>query len=153
MIKTIMIERKNFLRGFIMTIISFAFSINLYAQNVDYDCSYWEPVCNAIAQVESKGNPNARNGRYVGILQISPVMVKEVNTILQKNNDSRRYTLNDRLNPRKSKEMFSIFQWKHNKSKNIERAIRLWNGGPGYKVVSTQRYYAKVLREYTKIRA
>lgn len=153
MIKTIMIERKNFLRGFIMTIISFAFSINLYAQNVDYDCSYWEPVCDAIAQVESKGNPNARNGRYVGILQISPGMVKEVNTILQKNNDSRRYTLNDRLNPRKSKEMFAIFQWKHNKSKNIERAIRMWNGGPGYKISSTQRYYAKVLKEYTKTRA
>jgi soluble lytic murein transglycosylase-like protein len=146
-----MIERKNFLRGFIMTIISFAFSINLYAQNVDYDCSYWEPVCNAIIQVESGGNPKARNGIHVGAMQISPGMVRCCNDILKKNNETRRFTLNDRLNIEKSKQMFAIFQWKYNKGKNIEIAIRMWNGGPGYKVSTTQRYLAKVLKELNEI--
>ena len=150
MIKTIMIERKNFLRGFIMTIISFAFSINLYAQNVDYDCSYWEPVCAAIIQVESGGNPNARNGIYIGAMQISPGMVKCCNEILKNNNETRRFTLKDRLNIEKSKEMFAIFQSKYNKEKNIERAIRMWNGGPGFNVRTTNRYYAKVMTYYNE---
>ena len=54
------------------------FSNKVTAQNADFD---WNPVMNAIIQVESKGNPNARSGIYCGILQISPVLVKDCNQI------------------------------------------------------------------------
>ena len=45
------------------------------AKNGGFD---WEPVMNAIIQIESKGNPAAVNGPYVGVLQISPIFGKGV---------------------------------------------------------------------------
>ncbi|MBP5258493.1 MAG: transglycosylase SLT domain-containing protein [Prevotella sp.] len=105
----------------------------------------WTPVINAIIQVESGGNPNARNGQYAGVLQIAPVMVAQCNQILKKENSSKRYTLNDRFNVAKSKEMFILVQKHYNKSNSIERAIRMWQGGPGYSIKGTQRYYNKVM--------
>ena len=105
----------------------------------------WNKVIDAIAIVESNNNPRAvGGGGSVGLLQITPVLVKDCNKILAKQNKSKRYSLNDRLNPEKSKEMFILIQEHYNPSHNIEKAIRLWNGGPQYSVKSTQRYYNKV---------
>ena len=105
----------------------------------------WTRVINAIAIVESNNNPRAiGGGGSVGLLQITPVLVKDCNKILAKQKSSKRYSLNDRLNPEKSKEMFVLIQEHYNPSHNIEKAIRLWNGGPRYSVKSTQRYYNKV---------
>ena len=109
----------------------------------DYD---WTPVIDAIIQVESKGNPNARCGIYCGVLQISPVLVQECNNILKRRGSAKRYTLNDRFNVQKSKEMFVIIQSHYNPQHNVEKAIRLWNGGCGYSVSKTQKYYNKVMR-------
>ena len=39
----------------------------------------WEPVMDAIIQVESGGNRFARSGKSVGAMQITPICVKEVN--------------------------------------------------------------------------
>jgi hypothetical protein len=111
-------------------------------ENSNYD---WSPVIDAIIQVESKGNPNARCGIYCGVLQISPVLVQECNNILKRRGSSKRYTLNDRFNVQKSKEMFVIIQSYYNPQNNVERAIRMWQGGCNYKVRSTQRYYEKVM--------
>lgn len=111
-------------------------------ENNDYD---WSPVIDAIIQVESKGNPNARCGIYCGVLQISPVLVQECNNILKRRGSSKRYTLNDRFNVQKSKEMFVVIQSYYNPQHNVERAIRMWQGGCNYKVHSTQRYYEKVM--------
>ena len=111
------------------------------------DCAFdWNDVIDAIAQVESKGNPKAFNprGNYAGLLQIGPLLVKECNNIMKQKKSSVRYTLADRYDPVKSKEMFVLIQEKYNPGHNIERAIRLWNGGPGYNVRSTNRYYAQV---------
>ena len=60
----------------------------------------WSGVIEAIIKVESNGNPNARNGngKCVGILQITPVLVKECNNILKGMKSAKRYTLNDRKN-------------------------------------------------------
>ena len=105
----------------------------------------WNKVIDAIAIVESNNNPRAvGGGGSVGLLQITPVLVKDCNKILAKQNKSKRYSLSDRLNPEKSKEMFILIQEYYNPSHNIEKAIRLWNGGPQYSVKSTQRYYNKV---------
>mgnify|MGYP002623702695 CR=1 FL=1 len=108
----------------------------------DYD---WTPVIDAIIQVESKGNPNARSGIYCGVLQISPVLVQECNNILKRRGSSKRYTLNDRFNVKKSKEMFVVIQSYYNPKHNVERAIRMWQGGCNFNVRSTQRYYERVM--------
>ena len=133
---------------FILLVICFIFSsANISAQN---SFTFWEELMNAISYVESRHNPKARNGIYVGCLQIGPGMVSEVNNILKKENNPTRYTLNDRYDPQKSREMFVIFQNKYNPEGNFERAIRMWNGGPRFSVGKTNRYYNAVLSAYIK---
>ena len=121
----------------------FASHVEVSAQKNGFD---WEPVMNAIIQIESKGNPAAVNGPYVGVLQISPVLVKECNNILKSTGSNKRYSLSDRFNTAKSKEMFIIIQSFHNPLNSIERAIRLWSGGIRYNVAKTQAYLRKVMR-------
>lgn len=106
----------------------------------------WNPVMDAIIEVESKGNPNARCGIWVGVLQISPALVKECNNILKRSNSTKRYTLSDRFSVAKSKEMFVLIQSYYNPKNDVEKAIRMWNGGISYSVKGTQRYYEKVKR-------
>ena len=105
----------------------------------------WTPVMEAIIQVESSGNRMAVNGIYAGAMQIAPVIVEEVNNILQSRGHSKRYSLKDRFSIEKSKEMFMIMQSRFNPGNNVEKAIRSWNGGNNYKVKATNRYYKKVL--------
>ena len=107
----------------------------------------WEPVMDAIIQIESKGNAAAVNGPYVGVLQISPVLVKECNNILKSSGSKKRYSLSDRYSATKSKEMFVIIQSFHNPLNNVEKAIRLWSGGIRYSVSKTQAYLRKVMRQ------
>ena len=68
----------------------------------------------AIIQIESRGIETARNGQYLGVLQIAPVLVRECNDIMRSRGDSRRFTLNDRLSRQKSKEMFVTIMSKYN---------------------------------------
>ena len=105
----------------------------------------WNPVMDAIIQVESEGNPRAVSGNSVGVMQITPVLVKECNNILEKQKSSKRYTLNDRYSVEKSKEMFLLIQKYFNPENNVEKAIRSWNGGMKYSVRATNKYYKKVL--------
>ena len=113
-------------------------SVQGYARN-------WNGVINAIAVVESNNKVNAKNGHCVGVLQIMPVLVKQCNKITKKH-----YTMRDRQDREKSVEMFNIIQDYYNPEGNIEKAIRLWNGGPNYSLHSTDNYTKKVLAEYYK---
>ena len=106
----------------------------------------WTPVIEAIIEVESEGNANARSGSSCGAMQITPVMVRECNIILKRRKSKRRFMLSDRFSVAKSKEMFILFQSYHNPSNDIEKAIRSWNGGPRYSMRRTQNYYEKVKR-------
>ena len=106
----------------------------------------WASVMDAIIQVESGGNPQARSGICCGPMQISPVLVAECNNILRRKNTKKRFKLSDRFNLQKSKEMFVLFQSVYNPYNNVEKAIRMWNGGLRYSVRATQRYYEKVMR-------
>ena len=106
----------------------------------------WNPVMEAIIQVESKGNPRAVSGNSCGAMQITPIMVAECNNILKKRKSKKRFTLADRFNVSKSKEMFILFQSFHNPKNNVEQAIRSWNGGMRYTVRGTQRYFNKVMK-------
>ena len=105
----------------------------------------WNPVMDAIIQVESEGNPNAVSGNSVGAMQITPILVKDCNDILKKQKSKKRYTMADRYSVAKSKEMFLIIQKYYNPENDIEKAIRLWNGGVKYTTRATNRYYKKVL--------
>lgn len=106
----------------------------------------WEPVMEAIIQVESSGNPNARSGSSCGAMQITPILVKECNQILKRKKSKKRFTLRDRYSVAKSKEMFLLIQSYFNPGNNIEKAIRSWNGGMNYSVKRTQRYFDKVMK-------
>ena len=106
----------------------------------------WNPVMDAIIQVESEGNPSAVSGNSVGAMQITPILVKECNNILKAQKSKKRYTMADRYSVAKSKEMFLLIQSVYNPMNNVEKAIRSWNGGPKYTVRSTNRYYSKVMK-------
>jgi hypothetical protein len=73
--------------------------------------------------------------------------VKDCNDILKKQKSKKRYTMADRYSVAKSKEMFLIIQKYYNPENNIEKAIRLWNGGVKYTKRATNRYYKKVLAQ------
>ena len=110
----------------------------------------WGPVIEAIAQVESERNPLAvsRNGRYVGYLQISEILVRECNNIAGYN----KYTYADRKDRQKSIDMFIDFMEKHNPDGNMERAIRLWNSGDRncmQRKSRTEGYYRRVMSKFS----
>lgn len=90
--------------------------------------SRWNVFTKALIQVESRGDSLAAGPTEdLGILQITPIYVKEANRIV----NEERFTLDDRLSPEKSLEMFSIVQNHYNPDKDIDRAIRLHNPGAG----------------------
>ena len=106
-----------------------------------------ELLVESIIQVESRGNPSAYcvSEEAVGCLQIRPIMLREVNNILKRSGDKKRYELSDRLDCEKSKEIFYIWKNCHHKHSNFEKIARNWNGGPlGYKKNSTLGYWKKV---------
>jgi hypothetical protein len=105
----------------------------------------WTPVMNAIIQVESQGHLHAKNGNSCGALQITPVLVRECNSILKRKKSKKKFKLSDRFSISKSKEMFMIFQSFYNPTGSIEIAIRTWNGGVHYSIARTQRYFERVM--------
>ena len=118
--------------------------LTLCAKSSKFD---WNPVMDAIIQVESEGNPKAVSGNSVGVMQITPILVEECNNILKKQKSKKRFTLADRYSVEKSKEMFLLIQSFHNPTNSIEKAIRSWNGGIRYSVRATNRYYKKVMNK------
>lgn len=95
---------------------------------IQEDVNEWDILIQAIIQVESEGNPLAiGKTNDVGILQITPIYVKEVNRILKRN----EYTLTERTDEQKSLEMFEVYQRHHNPNKNLLKAIKLHNPGAG----------------------
>lgn len=106
----------------------------------------WEPVIEAIVQVESEGNVKAVKGNSCGAMQITPILVEECNDILKKRKSKKRFSLRDRFSLEKSKEMFVLIQSHFNPLNDIERAIRSWNGGNHYSIKRTQRYFERVMK-------
>lgn len=124
-------------------------SVNASAKGVKEESSEfdWSPVIDAIIEVESEGKANAvdKSGKSCGIMQITPILVKECNRILELKKSKKRYTLKDRFSVSKSKEMFLLFQSFYNPKNSVELAIRSWNGGMHYTKRGTQRYFEKVM--------
>lgn len=124
--------------------------VALNAQTIE-DFKYWNNLMESIGWVESRHNPNAvsKSGKYVGYLQIGPTLVQEVNNILKSKKIDKQYSLHDRYNVQKSKEMFIIIQNKYNPNKSYRKAIDIWNCG--LKGSASQAYYNKVMIKYDQI--
>ena len=100
----------------------------------------------ALIEVESGGVVGAvgDGGRAVGVLQIWPIMVQDVNRIA-----GTEYTLADRLSPEKSKEMARTYFNHYGKKWTVEQAARHWNSGPNT-TAGTDGYWNKVKKELEK---
>ncbi len=108
-------------------------------------------LVDALILVESAGNPKAFNKKEkaCGCLQIRPIMLREVNRILRKQNEDKRFTKEDRWDCGLSKEMFYIWCLHHHRNSSSEVIARNWNGGPrGYKKQSTEHYWHKVQKAW-----
>jgi hypothetical protein len=112
-----------------------------------------EPLIQAMIMVESEGNDSAyhKGEKAAGCLQIRPIMVREVNRILDIQKSDLEYTLEDRWSREKSIEMFHIVNGYHNKNSTYEEIARAWNGGPNwFKKGLTKRYWKRVQKQLKK---
>mgnify|MGYP000250331273 FL=1 len=108
-------------------------------------------LVDALILIESSGNPKAFNKKEkaCGCLQIRPIMLREVNRILRKQNNDKRFTKEDRWSCGLSQEMFYIWRNYHHENSSDEIIARNWNGGPrGYKKQSTEHYWNKVQKAW-----
>lgn len=130
---------------FILFIFITIFSYSSKAVVVD---GRWKDVLKAIAHVESKSKNKtvSKCGNYVGFLQISKVVVDDCNRIVGK----KKYKYNHRLDKAKSIEMFYIIQNYYNPDSDLEKAIRIWNGGPKFSKKKTERYFKAVMDTIVK---
>lgn len=113
--------------------------------------SEWNDLIWSIAQHESKQNPNARNGQYVGYLQISPTLVNECNKIA----GHKKFSYSDRLSREKSIEMFNTIQGRYNPQRDMNLAVRIWAAGlVALKNKSVgQRAYREIMAIYNRHRS
>lgn len=99
----------------------------IYEQSID-TLSEWDIFYLALVQVESRGNSNAiGKTNDVGIIQLTPIYVKEANRILGED----KFTLECRFSPELSREMFEIVNSHRNPNKCIKKAIKLHNPRAG----------------------
>lgn len=111
------------------------------------------PLIEAIIAVESGGVAPSYPGPHgeVGILQITPIMVEEVNRILSLKGESVRFSLDDRMDDDKSIEMFKVYSYfwcDRTGDTSSEGIARRWNGGPdGHLEPGTLPYWRRVEAE------
>lgn len=96
----------------------------------------------ALVLTESGGNPASvgDNNKAVGVLQMWEIQVHEVNRILGR----RVYTISDRKDPEKSKDMCGVFltYWSpRRKASSPEEIANLWRNPTGKKVLWYQRRF------------
>lgn len=138
------------MKKLILTLLStLFFNLNLYPNPIsEID---WDNLIEAIIHVESRGNEKAisKNGKFVGALQISKIMVDDCNRII----GNKKYEYEHRLDKGKSIEMFHIIQKFYNPQNDLMHAIRLWKGGHSWKTnsIPTLDYYNKVSSIYKKL--
>jgi hypothetical protein len=108
----------------------------------------------ALIVVESHGNDKAINGEAVGCLQITPIVVEDINRFA-----AIKFTLDDRLDRQKSihiaqiylKYYGEVYTKKTGKQPDNQVYARIWNGGPnGWKKSSTEKFWQKVKTEIEK---
>jgi hypothetical protein len=144
LIKLFFKQIKN-MKTLISFILFFLLSNVLFGQykGMPIDC-----LVEALIEVESKGDPEAVGDRgwAVGVLQIWPIMVREVNRITHSPGGSGvTYYYTDRESIEKSIEMFHIWREYYHPNASWEKIARCWNGGPrGHYSSKTKKYWSKV---------
>lgn len=110
----------------------------------------WELLKLAIMKTESEFNPKAEGVNAYGIMQITPVYVKECNRILDMRNNpydgEYRYSIGDAYDVDKSLDMFDLIQQRYNPEKDIMKAVELHN--PNGSMIG---YPDKVIRNYNHL--
>ena len=112
-----------------------------------------DTLLEAMILVESRGIEDLEGDKHlgkpsIGVLQIRPIMVREVNRILKKQDKNQKFKLEDRYSREKSIEMFYIWKEFHHSGDSDEVIARCWNGGPkGWKKSATNHYWKKVQKE------
>ena len=103
---------------------------------------YWAIWTEALIEVESGGD-NYAVGRTNdwGCLQITPILVREVNRI----QSDRKFSMNDAKDRNKSIEMYNIIQAYYNPGHDRHLALKIWN--PRAPV----SYHKRVEEEYNKL--
>ncbi len=150
---------RKFIFTFMFILSSFiSFANNDTINNIDTIKINMDKLLKAIIKVESGGNAHAisPDSSCIGILQIKTIVVDDCNEYLKMKGKTPKYTYQDRYNAKKSIEMFYLIQERYanfkpeRSSSKIEHIIRLWNGGCGYRIKSTQKYYETVMSIYKK---
>ena len=94
------------------------------------------------------------DGKSIGILQIQPDVIEDVNTEY-----GTHFTLEDRKNVRLSKQICYMYLKMYVKKKgyknvNVKTLVQIWNGGPdGPLKPSTEKHWKKVELEILKERS
>ena len=112
-----------------------------------------DELVEALIFVESRGKEDAIGDTHlgapsIGVLQIRPIMVREVNRILKQKKSDKKFKLKDRFSKDKSIEMFMVWKNFHHPNDGFEKIARNWNGGPnGYRFKRTEYYWNKVRKQ------
>lgn len=146
---------RKFIFLFLITLITFCSNISSKTTNGPVNINL---LIESLITVESNGIENSisKDSNCIGVLQIKKIIVDDCNEYLLSKGIKKQFNYDDRYNKEKSIEMFHLIQeryrnYKTHRSKtHIEHMIRLWNGGCGYNIKSTQDYYNKVMVVYTK---
>jgi len=115
----------------------------IWDHNITYNQTH---LLSAIIHVESSGRDSAyhKGEDAVGCLQIRRCMVNDVNRILRRQGNDKRYSYDDRWLRYKSIQMFEVY-CKHYGLTTAEEIARCWNGGPrGMQNEMTAGYWKKV---------
>ena len=146
---------RKFIFLFLITLITFCSNISSKTTSGPVNINL---LIESLITIESNGIENAvsKDSNCIGVLQIKKIIVDDCNEYLLSKGIKKQFNYDDRYNKEKSIEMFHLIQeryrnYKTHRSKtHIEHMIRLWNGGCGYNIKSTQDYYNKVMVVYTK---
>ncbi len=109
----------------------------------------WLVLLFAIITVESGNDPQAYNEKEAaaGILQIRPICLEDVNQIYA---GRFSFTLKDRFNPKKSRQICLLYLRHYAGPGSYERAARIWAGGPYAcdpdQIRETDAYWLKIKR-------
>jgi len=109
-----------------------------------------DPTLIAFMRLESKFKERAVNQRTGarGILQITPVMIREVNKICKRYSKTWKYTWADAWSPEKSIEIWYIVQTVKNPNYDLEKAVKIWFGTGRQYDGKTWRWYLEVVKGY-----
>jgi len=106
------------------------------------------PIERAFIKIESNFQPDAVNpvSGATGILQITPIMIADVNRICKKIGLKRHYKIHDVYSPERSLEIFRLAMLWHDPA-DLQEACKIWFGrGKQHDGITWREYYQKLIK-------